>query len=584
VQLLRKSLSQDTGPGAAIWRRFGLAKGDVLALGIVAVGFWLRLASIRHYWNNADEGIYYQIAHAPWAIANPIIVANAHPPLYYYLLRAIGTVSDDFVWLRVPALVFGTLAIAALYRLGTRLGGTLCGLAAAAMLALSPGAIELSQVARPYALQLFLLIGATGSLLRYCESRDSRALVGYSFWMLAAVFTHYSSFLVLTGFGVTLVGALIFRQVGVRDLRDLAIAHAPVVLACVVLYSFHLEPVLLDSGMRREALGTWLGEYFVSDPIELWRNFLDVFVYLAGTPLAGVGAIVFLVSLGLCLRDRRTASASVCLSVVGVAAAASAVSVYPFGGTRHSAYLVPFLALVIGMAAAVVLSKGRRVVVPVALLVALTAVAREPVSRAIGVTQRAPVEQPEFEITRAEVDTLRRSFESVSSTPGIVFMDLSTAYTLLPLIRESAKESEWVLTADQRQLAWGARQVVVIPQWYMAVGDQQINARNHLWSSIRHARERPELAEQLAHGAYVVSAEGMAIPTSIRGLSNGRDERRAVLSGLSRTSHLSVFRLDVAEYQQQLARQVRKRSSTRGTPAVDGAEEPLEVEHVSIAN
>ncbi len=549
------------------------------------MGFWLRLGSIRDYWNNADEGIYYQIAHAPSAIANSIIAANAHPPLYYYLLRAVGSVSDDFVWLRVPALVFGTLSIAALYRLGTRVGGSVCGIAAALVLALSPGAIELSQVARPYALQLFLLIGATGVLLRYLRSRRARLLVAYSIWMLASVLTHYSSFLVLTGFAVVLGATAIFRHFSAREWRDLAIAHAPVLLTCAVLYSFHVEPVLLDSAMRREALGSWLGEYFVAGPVELWRNFLGVFDYLAGPTLAGVGSIAFLISVGACLRGKRFALLGVCLSVVFVAASASAVSLYPFGGTRHSAYLAPFLALTIGMATAVAFSMGSRVVLGGALLLALISIARDPVSLAIGVTPRGPVEQPEFEITRAEVDTLRRSFEQLRSTPGIVFMDLCTAYTFLPLMREGAMASEWVLTADWRRLVWGARQVVVIPQWYMAVGDERINAQNHLWSSIRLARDHPDLAELLELDAQVVSTEGRALPISIRSLSRDRAERRAVLEDISRTAHVSVFRLDVAEYQQQLARQVRKRSAERRNAAADGAdEEPSEQGKFLIAN
>ncbi|MFP8880078.1 MAG: glycosyltransferase family 39 protein [Myxococcota bacterium] len=569
-----------------IRQRFPSVTADAIALAITAVGFSLRLSSIRGYWNNADEGIYYRIAHAPLAIASSMIADNAHPPLYYYLLRAVGSVFDDFVWLRVPALLFGTLSIFALYRLGTRIGGAACGIAAAVMLALSPGAIELSQVARPYALQLLLLIGATGALLRYLQSRNPRLLVAYAIWMLAAAFTHYSSFLVLTGFVVALGFAAIARHFSARELRDLAIAHVPVLIAGVALYSYHVEPVLLDSAMRREALGSWLGGYFVTGLEALWPNFLDVFAYLAGPTLAGVGSIVFLISVGACLHGKRFALVGVCVSVVSVAAAASALSIYPFGGTRHTAYLAPFLALTMGMATAVVFSMGTRAVVGSALLLAMIVIARGPVAMAIGVTPQGPVEQPEFEITRAEVDVFRDSFERLRATPGVLFMDLSTIYTLLPLMREASIESEWTHRgADSGQFAWGERQVVVIPFWYMAVGSERINAPNHLWSSIRRAREHPALAKALERDAHLVSAEGMALPRSIRALSRSREERLAVVDDVSHTSHLSAFRLGVAAYQQQLASRVRERAAGQRPSGRDRADEAASgIDRVSIAN
>jgi hypothetical protein len=162
-------------------------------------------------------------------------------------------------------------------------------------------------------------------------------------------------------------------------------------------------------------------------------------------------------------------------------------------------------------------------------------------------------------------------------------MDLSTTYTLLPLMREGPVETEWTQPgANLRRFVWGERQVIVIPYWYMAVRGDRINAPNHLWSSIRRIRDRPDTAELFELDVYVVSAEGMLLPSAIRGLSRGRDERRLVLDNVSRTSHLSVFRLHIPEYQRQLARQVRKRSAERQSAGAD--EDPTEIDQYSIAN
>ena len=85
--------STDDGISLPLWQ----LQVALAALAIAAIGFSLRLGSIHKYWNNADEGIYYQVANAPWAIASSMIAGNAHPPLYYYLLRAVASVFDDFV-------------------------------------------------------------------------------------------------------------------------------------------------------------------------------------------------------------------------------------------------------------------------------------------------------------------------------------------------------------------------------------------------------------------------------------------------------------------------------------------------------
>ena len=57
----------------------------------------------------------------------------------------------------------------------------------------------------------------------------------------------------------------------------------------------------------------------------------------------------------------------------------------------------------------------------------------------------------------------------------------------------------------------------------MAVGAERINAQNHLWSSIRLARDSS--ADLLERDAQLVSANGMALPSSIRALSRSREYR-----------------------------------------------------------
>ena len=98
--------------------------GSAGALALVVVGFVLRVRGLSEYWLNPDEGIDYGILTAGsfgdfWTG----VIANAHPPLYYLVLRGAGFLTWDFVWLRGTSLLFGTAAIWLFWLLGRELGG-----------------------------------------------------------------------------------------------------------------------------------------------------------------------------------------------------------------------------------------------------------------------------------------------------------------------------------------------------------------------------------------------------------------------------------------------------------------------------
>ena len=118
--------------------------GSMLALGILGLGVIFRIEGFTEWWLNPDEGIYYSVLTREhfadfWAQAS----ATAHPPLYFLLLRGLGSLSTDFVWLRSLALVSGSAAVYIFFLVGRELGGTgsrawLAGLLSGLALAISP--------------------------------------------------------------------------------------------------------------------------------------------------------------------------------------------------------------------------------------------------------------------------------------------------------------------------------------------------------------------------------------------------------------------------------------------------------------
>ena len=82
--------------------------GRALVLGVVAVGLILRLEDFFGWWLNPDEGIYFSTVTQPsrqafWAEVG----SQAHPPLYFLILRWVGYLTQDFAALRFLALASG---------------------------------------------------------------------------------------------------------------------------------------------------------------------------------------------------------------------------------------------------------------------------------------------------------------------------------------------------------------------------------------------------------------------------------------------------------------------------------------------
>jgi hypothetical protein len=543
----------------------------IAVAGVTALGAALRVSGLRAFWNHPDEGIYYHIAHAPFEIASAIIANNAHPPLYYHLLRAVSELGDAFFWLRVPALLAGTLAIVALYCAGARLAGPVCGLVAAALLAVSPGAIALSQVARPYALVVLLSICALGALFRFVDSRRPSAAYTYAAWMAAAACVHYSAYLALSGTGVVLAVAGTTGRLTGREVRDLALAHVPLALLAAVQFVSHVQPAMLNSTMQAEALGQWLGEHFGS---ALGSNFVGLFDYLAGRAWAGVAAVLFVLSVGfagwVALRAGQFRwvgglrwSLALCLGALGVAGLASAASLYPFGATRHSFYLAPFLLLPVGAACAACAARGRTAVFAALGVLVLLAVAREPLANGLGLTDTQPSPDPEFWIPTQEIESLRAPLDALAAQPGLLIADLSTVYTLLPLMGAAGTQTPWLGGPGANGFAWNARRVVVVPHWQTSAEASGAGRPNHLWTQIRRLRETDSEWPALAGDVAVISADGRRLPREVRSLAQPGSQGGGLHAVVMRSAHVSAFALNVDAYQRALARAIRRNANQK---------------------
>jgi hypothetical protein len=138
-----------------------------------------------------------------------------HPPVQYVAAWVVGGGSDEG-WLRAPFVAAGVASSVALALLGRRLCGPAAGLLAGLLLATSPFHVELSQLARPYALLLLLAIVSSLALRRALRTADPVDWLGFSALAALGLYTHYLAATVVAGQAIVAAAALVCRRRG-RD-------------------------------------------------------------------------------------------------------------------------------------------------------------------------------------------------------------------------------------------------------------------------------------------------------------------------------------------------------------------------------
>jgi Dolichyl-phosphate-mannose-protein mannosyltransferase len=444
-----------------------------------------RLSGLSEWWLNPDEGIYYSIlTRADFSGFWQEVVANAHPPLYYLLLRGLGVFTWDFFWFRMFSVGCGIVAVVAVWAVARELGGegvrgSVAAFLSALLLALAPGAIDLSQVMRPYMLQLALLSGALLCLLRSRNDPRWWPLVGFSALTSLALLTHYSSVLAYGVLGLLVLRHAIDPGTDRTHLRRLAGAQVVPAAVIVALYFLHIRP-LAESALAGEALGGWLSPYMIDSVGDAWLSVLGFQHLLTGPWLRGPFALLLLVSIGLSVYLREFRVVVMVAGALLVASAAAALGAYPFGSTRHSAWLMTFLVPALGWLGAmlVTIPPGRwvggaatspqaRTVGVVAAVTVLLLATGGPVGDLIGAS-RAPWAPPDRVLRQ---DNLTRIVDVLdpSSGPELMLMSAQTFYLLLPFYPEEREEARYSPDGTVSHFSYGEREVVASTAWDFSI-------------------------------------------------------------------------------------------------------------------
>lgn len=120
------------------------------------------------------------------------------PPFYYIILNGWVHLLGNGEWtLRFPSVIFSSLTIIIIYKLGKELFSKDVGLIAASLLAFSPFALNYAQDAKMYALFWLLAAGSFLSFFRFLNRHTDSAYRDYIIISILCCYTMYTGFLLL---------------------------------------------------------------------------------------------------------------------------------------------------------------------------------------------------------------------------------------------------------------------------------------------------------------------------------------------------------------------------------------------------
>jgi hypothetical protein len=212
-------------------------RGQLIALGVLAVALLVRVwdISARALW--FDEASEFWIATAPWReLAASARTGTGDPPLYTFLLHAWMQVDASEAWLRMLSVLASVTGVAGVMVLARRVAGAGAALCAGLLMAVLPADVRYAQEAGQYGFVPAVVAWNLVFLLRLMGERTWRAVLGWSLTALAASYLYYGAVLPVAACFFCVVVESIAR----RDMRTRRAAGT-----ALVLYILGLIPIMI---------------------------------------------------------------------------------------------------------------------------------------------------------------------------------------------------------------------------------------------------------------------------------------------------------------------------------------------------
>ncbi len=348
-----------------------------LAVLITLLGFVARLWTASGTFLNPDEALHFRLANQlTLKLAYKESLTASHPPLLTFVLYVWRQAGTSELWLRMPLVLAGVAFCWMFYKWLAYAADDLAAVIGLLFVALLPPIVLLSAEIRQYPLLLAFLASALYFLDDALVKNSLGRMASFSLCLYLAMLSHYSAFLFAAALGVYALLRILRDRPPARLITLWVIGQLGALALAILLYKTHISK--LGVGESRTALQGWMSEFFLRrsyfDPAHdnrmtfLVGHSFGVFQYFFGQLAVGdVMGILYIVGVARLLRTKKSPEDHSSSRQLGLflplpfalAAAASLAHVYPYGGTRHVAFLV--IPGVAGVSVAIArLASGRR--------------------------------------------------------------------------------------------------------------------------------------------------------------------------------------------------------------------------------
>ena len=418
----------------------GLANSGTAPGFVLLLAFLLRLWKASGTFLNLDEAMHCLAASRPsLAEAYRAGLGLAHPPLLILLLNLWRRFGTSELFLRLPSVIAGTIFCWIFFKWLTRLLGPAAGWTGFVLASFLPPFVELSAEIRQYSLLLCFVIAAAYFLeLAFAENSGKEMLL-FFFFLYLSMLTHFSAILFAGAVGVYSLWRLFGAPVS-RTVATIWIAGQAGALGLLAyLYTTQIAN-LKDSASSQNMQMLLANSYFHRGRDHLlsfiFARTFGVLQYTFGQLAVGdIAGVLFIYGIALLLNAKRIevegindprAPSSRQLGIFLILpfmlnCLAAIVDLYPYGGTRHSAFLLPFAVTAVSVALAKLTRQRLAYTWCIAFLVAA-------VCQVSGVPHRPYI--PREDQRRAHMTEAIASIRQQVRPGDAVFVDFQTSFLL----------------------------------------------------------------------------------------------------------------------------------------------------------
>ena len=170
----------------------------IVLLAILSIGLFLRIYDLggESIWLDERESVRF----ASLNLSDIFFLSERNPPLYNIILHWwINLFGDSEFSIRFPSVIFGSLSIFMMYKVGNQIFDKNVGIISSLLLGLSVFHIRYSQEARMYSLSFLLTLLSIYFFIRFFKNRSCKVLISYILFSILLMYSHiYGIFIIIS--------------------------------------------------------------------------------------------------------------------------------------------------------------------------------------------------------------------------------------------------------------------------------------------------------------------------------------------------------------------------------------------------